>query len=454
MAARKNILIVNPWIYDFAAYDLWVKPIALLYFASLLRKSCNVELIDSLDGVKGPGKRTAEKSYGCRKFFKEEVQKPKAYRSIPRRYSRYGMNLKDFKNRLKEIRRPDLALVGSMMTYWYEGAEEAVRLIKEFYPDVPVVLGGKYAEICHEHALKNSCADKIIKARSFKEAIDVLNRDFKIGLDLGMDFGDSDFPYPAWDLYSDLRYACVLTSMGCPFKCSYCYTPLWSSKYVEREPGSVVSEIEYLNKNLAVRNFAFYDDALNFNGEKRLKPILRKIIEKKLSIYLHTPNAIHAKWMDDELAALMMNAGFKTVRLGFETSDDLVNIRLGGKIKTEEFERCVASLRDAGFTFENLGAYLLTGIPGQRYEDLLRDIDYLIDLGVRPYIAEYSPIPGTPLFDEARRISRFDLNDPLCQNNSILPVRNPDFDYSHLEKAKDYLRNKLKTLADDSQDSD
>ncbi len=30
----RHILLINPWITDFAAYNLWVKPVGLLYIAS------------------------------------------------------------------------------------------------------------------------------------------------------------------------------------------------------------------------------------------------------------------------------------------------------------------------------------------------------------------------------------------------------------------------------------
>jgi hypothetical protein len=44
-----NIILINPWIYDFAAYDLWSKPLGLLYIASYLKKlGFNVQLIDCL----------------------------------------------------------------------------------------------------------------------------------------------------------------------------------------------------------------------------------------------------------------------------------------------------------------------------------------------------------------------------------------------------------------------
>ena len=47
---KKKILLINPWIYDFAAYDFWIKPLGLLYMASLFRKNgYNVHLIDCLN---------------------------------------------------------------------------------------------------------------------------------------------------------------------------------------------------------------------------------------------------------------------------------------------------------------------------------------------------------------------------------------------------------------------
>ena len=45
-----NILLINPWICDFAAYDFWAKPIGLLYIGSILKKSgYNISYIDLVD---------------------------------------------------------------------------------------------------------------------------------------------------------------------------------------------------------------------------------------------------------------------------------------------------------------------------------------------------------------------------------------------------------------------
>jgi len=46
----KRALLINPWIYDFKAYDFFLKPLGLLYLASYLRENnFEVDLIDCLD---------------------------------------------------------------------------------------------------------------------------------------------------------------------------------------------------------------------------------------------------------------------------------------------------------------------------------------------------------------------------------------------------------------------
>ena len=38
MENGKKIILINPWIHDFSAYDLWLKPLGLLYIAAYLEK--------------------------------------------------------------------------------------------------------------------------------------------------------------------------------------------------------------------------------------------------------------------------------------------------------------------------------------------------------------------------------------------------------------------------------
>ena len=48
------------------------------------------------------------------------------------------------------------------MTYWYPGVAAAIRLARERFPGVPVILGGIYATLCPEHAQQHSGADRVV----------------------------------------------------------------------------------------------------------------------------------------------------------------------------------------------------------------------------------------------------------------------------------------------------
>lgn len=159
-------LLVNPWIHDFAAYDLWSKPLGLLKIAAFLKRcGVDVSFIDCLDRfhpelASWPA-ATKPKGhfYGCGHYYSQPLAKPRIYRHIPRQYKRYGLPLELVYRMIDRSPVPDIILVTSGMTYWYLGVFEMIRLLREKFKDVPIILGGIYARLCHKHALENSGYD-------------------------------------------------------------------------------------------------------------------------------------------------------------------------------------------------------------------------------------------------------------------------------------------------------
>ena len=64
-------------------------------------------------------------------------------------------------------------------------------------------------------------------------------------------------------------------------------------------------------------------------------------------------------------------------------------------------------------------ADLRYGIPGQSTEAIRNSIAFVHALGAIPKLAEFSPIPGTPLFDAAAEHTPQLRKEPLLQNNSV-----------------------------------
>jgi radical SAM superfamily enzyme YgiQ (UPF0313 family) len=203
----------------------------------------------------------------------------------------------------------------------------------------------------------------------------------------------------------------------------------------------VVEEIEYWTTQFRINNIAFYDDALLIEPAEHFIPIMREVVKRGVHCNFHTPNALHIREIDGEIADLLYQGGFKTIRLGFETSNEATQIETGGKVDNQEFKQAVKNLKRAGYSGEKIGVYVMAGLPGQRVGEVEESIAFVKEAGAKPMLVEYSPIPHTPLFEKAKKMSQFDLeNEPLFHNNSILPCQWDGFTMQDYGKLKEELR--------------
>ena len=209
----------------------------------------------------------------------------------------------------------------------------------------------------------------------------------------------------------------------------------------QRGVSNVLDEILYWIDRYPVEEFVFYDDALLYKADERFIPLFKKIIKRDIKCNFHTPNGIHVKGITKQVAEFLFQAGFKTIRLGFETADENKQIQTGGKTNNKEFEQAVKHMRQAGYKSEDIGVYLLVGLPGQGVEEVRRSVRFVVDCGAHPVLAEYSPIPGTDLWEDALNASPFNLDeDPLFHNNSILPCRSDNLSWEHLYQLKNEVK--------------
>jgi len=285
------------------------------------------------------------------------------------------------------------------------------------------VLGGIYATLCYDHAIQNSGADHIIKGEGEMQALKLVQQLTGVKNSV-MPQDIDDYPYPAHDLLSNQESLAILTSRGCPIGCTYCASKLVAGSFRQRDPLKIVDEMEFYQREFGTRDFVFFDDALLVNPKRHITVILEEVMARKLDCRFHTPNAIHARWIDNHLAQLMFRTGFKTVRIGFETSNEERQRKTGNKITSQEFREAVDNLRVAGYAGKDIGTYVLIGLPDQSLEEMFESVRFVHDCGAAAKLAIYSPIPGTEEWQKA--VAEHDVDpdaDPLLHNNSIYPIR-------------------------------
>jgi radical SAM superfamily enzyme YgiQ (UPF0313 family) len=232
-----------------------------------------------------------------------------------------------------------------------------------------------------------------------------------------------------------------MTSRGCPNRCPYCASRILFGKFYQRPPADAADEIEYWVREAGTTDIVFYDDALLIGARSHIIPLLRDVIRRKLNVRFHAPNGLHSKYIDERLAALLKEAGFSTLRLGLETAYPEAQKKLGGKVSCDEFSKAAQALRSAGYSARDVGVYIIAGLPHQPWREVYDTIHFVRERGLRPYVAEYSPIPGTGMWHDAVRCSPFPIEaEPLFHNNTLLPCRWEGFTGEHLSYLKEQSR--------------
>jgi hypothetical protein len=435
-----HILLVNPWIHDFAAYDFWAKPLGLLTLAGLLRAhDVAVSYIDCLDRFhpKAPPSNPSAR-WGRGPYLKSPIKKPPGLEDVQRRFSRYGIKPRWLAEDLRTIPDPDLILVTSLMTYWYTGIQETIELLREIFPQTAIILGGIYATLCTDHARKHAGADDVFAGPAEKTVFDVVaqHTGFRVTARFNPQQLDT-YPYPAYDLQNRIKYVPLLTSRGCPFKCAYCASHFLSPVRLWRSPDSVLEEIKFWHQAHQIKDFVLYDDAFLVDAEQHALPLLEKIVQADLGLRFHTPNAVHIRGLTSETAQLLFRSGFTTLRLGLESAEFETRADMDHKVTQNDFRQATEYLKDAGFTKDQVGAYLLMGLPGQELAAVERSIRAVQATGITPILAYYSPIPHTAMWPKATAASRYDLAaDPIFTNNSILPCQSETFNWETIGALK------------------
>jgi hypothetical protein len=433
--AGPRVLGINPPIFDFAAFNLWSRPVGLLCCLDMLaRAGAGTALLDCLDQTWEDGAWPAPGPFGAGPYPKLPAEKPPSLANIPRRYSRYGLPAGDVRRALQSLDPvPDLVLVTCAMTYWYPGALEILRVAKSLWPSTPVVLGGAYATLCPDHARRLgfdlTVSGPLETAGNWTRLWGLLCAEEP---ELPAEAGFT--PDLSW--YPEPSFAPLLLSRGCPFSCPYCASnrlhPGFSTGLA-----STALRVAREERDKGALDFAFYDDALLALPEETLSRLLSGL-EVLGPLRLHTPNALHVRFLSGPVCRRLKRAGLTTVRLGLETAD--FGARTDGKLTAGEWMAGVRNLLTAGFDPGRIGAYILFGLPGQDPDEVTRAAALVKRSGLRPHLALYSPIPGTALFDSACALSCYPLREePLFHNSTLWPCHPGGFSWEGLRSLKERL---------------
>ncbi len=186
----------------------------------------------------------------------------------------------------------------------------------------------------------------------------------------------------------------VLTSYGCPHKCSFCVSGRIQYRY--RDPENIIEELKYL-KNIGVKEITFRDNIFGFHKKTALE-LLKKIIKNNLKFSWVSDSRVDI--LDEELIELMSKAGCHALHFGIETVNEFTLNEYDKNLKKTDFVSETIRLCKK-YNILVVG-YFILGLPGESIKDANNTIEYAVRLGC-DYASFNLPMPivGTELREKS-----------------------------------------------------
>jgi len=210
---------------------------------------------------------------------------------------------------------------------------------------------------------------------------------------------------PTWVNARKLKCGSMMTSRGCPFRCTFCTSAAdqaFGKKFRAMSPERVVEEMEWLVRDYGINFIEFQDDVFNLITS-RAEEICRTLIRKKLPVRWSIPNGIsRVENITDGFMRLCKQAGCVDAWFAAETGSDRIRHEIIYKQNTmQQVRDAVAASKRAGL---RTGAFFIFGSADETLDEMQATIDFACSMPLdRAQFTIATPFPGTTLWDRIQR---------------------------------------------------
>ena len=325
----------------------------------------------------------------------------------------------------------------SASTQQMVGAGAIAREIKKLVVSIPIIMVGGHVAALPERTLAEEAIDYACNGEGPVTIVELLKQTAGIGdfkevipglVHWGPDgaaFNSPSAPLipidelhgDAWDLlpmtlyrahnwqcFGDLGkrqpYASVMTSLGCPYKCSFCCinAPFGTNRYRMRKPADVVAEIAMLYRDYGVRTFKIVDEMFVLNPKHYLA-ICDGLIEAELGPELNIWAYARIDTVQPATLEKLRAAGFRWLALGIESGSKHVRDGSDKALKNDDIAGVVRAIQVSGI---NVIGNFIFGLPDDGFRSMQETLDLALSLNCE-FANFYSAMayPGSALYDKA-----------------------------------------------------
>jgi len=409
----RRVLFIYPPLTTHTDYATESKgthpPIGISYIAALLeRDGYEVGIVDAV--VEG--------------YYHEEP--------LGNNIIRYGLSFDDITKRVADF-NPDVVGVSNLFS---SSADDSIRVcsaVKAAGRDIVTMIGGPHPSAIPEHPLSSPDVDFAmlgegeIPAQTLMHALEKGDETLLEGVAFIKDgrmvryerkkfVEDLDsLPFPARHLLAMDKYLAIsnaflttrrtpftpmITSRGCPAKCTFCPVhAAWGKQWRARSPENVIAEIDELVNKYGIREIHFDDDNITLDKARAMK-LFQMMIDRKYDLIWTAPSGIALWALDDDLIEKMAESGCYKLFMAIESGDEYVLKHIIRKpLKLKNVLPLAKKIRSVGIEME---AFFVVGMPGETREQLRQTFRFARKLDADNTLYFYAnPIPGSPLYDES-----------------------------------------------------
>lgn len=193
--------------------------------------------------------------------------------------------------------------------------------------------------------------------------------------------------------YSATDFSSVLTSSGCPNRCTFCCHS-YEKQFVYRNLESLREELAEIRERTGGQGSVYVMDDCFFSNPKRFDDVSSLIQETGLGF---TAGSRVMALTPDKIERFRARGG-QQVYIGIESGSQAVLDRVKKHIRIPEMIRRTRWLNEAGIPWS---AFVIVGFPFETLEDLqmTRDLVFALE-PTFVSINRFTPYPGTELYSE------------------------------------------------------
>ncbi|MGE0083628.1 MAG: radical SAM protein [Desulfococcaceae bacterium] len=437
-----DILLIQPPVRDFYLTAKRTIPYGLACIAaSLIREGFSAEILDALATSKSRDTDLPGEMDYLRTYYGKPDLSPFA---LFHRFRHFGYSFEHIGN---QARKSGAFLIGisSLFTAYSSEALETARTVKKFLPSCRIVMGGHHPTNLPEKVMECEAVDFVIRGEG-ESALPMLAACLKKGESPdrvpGIVFRKSDgslhvsppammehpddWPLPAMHLVKQQFYqrkgrgsTVIVSSRGCPMKCSYCSVGASSLKYRRRNAESVLREIETAVKEYDAGFIDFEDENLSLDRKWFLQ-LLHGIMEQfgESNPELRAMNGLFPPSLDEELIRTMKKAGFQTLNLSLGSASAEQLRRFRRPDVRDSVEKAIVFAKKYGM---EAVCYMIAAAPGQNPEDSVADLLWIFSRNALAGVSVYYPAPGSEDYEKCAQSGLLPSGFSLMRS-SALPI--------------------------------